>query len=143
MRFFLFSLLFLLSATMLTGCGQKAEERVVEINDVDIKIEIVNTQEARHNGLSNREELCEDCGMLFEFDDNKIRSFVMREMNFPIDIIWINDKMIVGIDKNLQPEGSDYKNVYKSPEPVDYVLEVNAGFTDKNVISIGDKAVIK
>lgn len=126
----------------LTACRHNiTQNNFVKINDKKIKVEIADTPELQYNGLSNRESLCADCGMLFEFKDKQIKTFVMREMKFPLDIIWIDGNIIIGIDKNLSPEGADYKNLYPGPAPVDYVLEVNAGFADENNIKTGDKII--
>jgi uncharacterized membrane protein (UPF0127 family) len=141
-----FIIIFLL--IFLTACSQKENYKTVEINNKIIKVEIADTPESQYQGLSNRESLCADCGMLFKFKEKEIKTFVMRDMKFPLDIIWIDDNhrssgagIIVGISKNLAPEGSDYKNFYRSPAPVDYVLEVNAGFADENNIKVGDKII--
>ena len=76
--------------------------------------------------------------MLFPFDNKQNHTFVMRDMMFPLDIIWIDENKIVKIDKNLPPEGHDFKKLYSSNQPVNNVLEVNAGFTDKKNIKVGD-----
>lgn len=131
-------LIIIFAILFLTACSQGVNKNIIEINSKEIKVEIVDTPKQQYNGLSNRENLCADCGMLFEFNNKQERTFVMREMNFPIDIIWIDDNIVIGIDKNLQPEGANYKNSYKSPAAIDYVLEVNSGFADKNNIKTGD-----
>ncbi len=114
----------------------------VIINDKIIEVEIAGTAETHYRGLSNRKNLCENCGMLFVFPDKKERTFVMRNMNFPLDIIWIDDDKIVKIDKNLPPEGKNPANNYNSGAPVNYVLEVNGGFADKNNIKTGNKITL-
>lgn len=131
-------LIIIFAALLLTACSRGVNKNIIGINGKEIKVEIVDTPKQQYNGLSGRESLCVDCGMLFKFNNKRERTFVMREMKFSLDIIWINGNMIIGIDKNLPPEGADYKNFYKSRAPIDYVLEVNAGFTDKNNIKIGD-----
>ena len=93
----------------------------------EIFIEIVKTPSAMYKGLSNRPSLCRDCAMLFVFPESDQRSFVMREMNFPLDIIFINDGKIVKIHRNLPPEGSLTQFQYNSEAPANRVLEVNAG----------------
>jgi uncharacterized membrane protein (UPF0127 family) len=113
------------------------------IDDKIVNVEIADTAEKHYQGLSNRKNLCDDCGMLFIFPDKKDRIFVMRNMNFPLDIIWIDDDKIVKIDKNLPPEDENPVNNYSSDAPVDYVLEVNEGFADKNNIKAGDKIIFR
>jgi uncharacterized membrane protein (UPF0127 family) len=66
----------------------------------------------------------------------------MKDMRFAIDIIWIDDEKIVQIDKAIQPpeEGTPDEELilYTVNQPIDYVLEVNAGFVEKNNIEKGD-----
>lgn len=117
----------------------------VIINNQMIKVEIAQTVNQQRQGLSNRVSLGENEGMLFKFSDYKIRSFWMKEMNFPLDIVWIKDDKIVGIEANVPYpfEKDSQLPLYKSPTVVNYVLEVNAGFCEKNKIGIGDKVIIK
>lgn len=116
-----------------------SREKFVRINNKEIKVEIADTPELRYKGLSNRDYLCEDCGMLFIFNDKNERIFVMREMKFNLDIIWIEDGVIVGIEKDLPKEGLNPLKFYSSKKAVDRVLEVKANFCEKNNIKVGDK----
>jgi len=112
----------------------------VQINDIIIPVELADTLEKHIQGLSDSEELIG--GMLFLFNDRQVRSFWMKNMNFPIDIIWIDDNKIVNISENLVPEGEKPKETYSSIYPVNYVLEVNAGFCKENNILVGSKVKI-
>ncbi len=120
-----------------------SSEKFVTINNNKIKVEIADTPDLRYKGLSNRDYLCDDCGMFFLFNDKSERIFVMREMRFNLDIIWIDDNNIIKIDKNLPAEGINFNKFYSPGEAVDKVLEVNANFCDKNNIKVGDKALSK
>ncbi len=115
----------------------------LKINNSSIKADVSDNPERRYLGLSNRESLCTDCGMLFVFPDKEIRKFVMRNMNFPLDIIFISDNEIINIKEKLKPEGANPVNVYSSFLPADMVLELNGSFTEKNNIKIGDKILIE
>ncbi len=97
------------------------------VSGQEIFIEIVKTPSAMYKGLSNRPSLCRDCAMLFVFSESDQRSFVMRDMNFPLDIIFLNNSKIVKIHRNLPPEGSAPQFQYDSELPADRVLELNAG----------------
>ena len=124
----------------LSGCVKY--DNSLKINKTKINlIGIADTQEKSYLGLSFRESICSNCGMLFPFNGKNEHTFVMRDMMFPLDIIWIDDDEIIKIDKNLPPEGHDFEKFYKSESPVNYVLEVNANFCDKNNIKVGDKLV--
>jgi hypothetical protein len=65
----------------------------------------------------------------------------MKDMKFPIDIIWISGDEVVGIDENAEPEPgkplSDLK-IYYPPREIDSVLEVNAGTAEKYNLKVGD-----
>ena len=97
------------------------------ISGQQVFIEIVKTPSAMYKGLSNRPTLCRDCAMLFVFPESDQRTFVMRDMNFPLDIIFLHDGKIVKIYKNLPPEGSAPQMQYQSEVPANRVLELNAG----------------
>ncbi len=116
---------------------------VVMINRREIKAEIAATPEEQYRGLSGRKSICADCGMLFNFSDSSPKTFVMRNMKFPLDIIFINDGVIKNIAANLAPEGSAPKNFYESDGPADQVLEVNGGYCEKYNIKSGDSIWIR
>lgn len=120
--------------------GQKqAIFSAVKINDIMIPVELADTPAKQVQGLSDRPVLSADSGMLFVFSDKQIRSFWMKNMHFPLDIIWINDNEIINISKDLLPEGEYPQKTYGSGETANYVLEVNAGFCERKDIKIGDK----
>lgn len=115
----------------------------LKINNNLIQVAISDTPERQYLGLSNRESLCADCGMLFIFPDKKIRKFVMRSMNFPLDIIFISDNKIINIEENLSPEGESPVNIYSSATPVDMVLELNGLYSKINNLKVGDEIIIE
>lgn len=115
----------------------------VIVSGREVKVIVVNSESERKKGLSVKNNLSENEGMLFVFDKKDVTpSFWMKDMSFAIDIIWINDGAIVEIDKNAQPPPSSAKDsdltIYKPKEPIDFVLEVNAGFSNRNNIEAGD-----
>lgn len=102
--------------------------------------EIADTPENRTLGLSNRDSLDENKAMLFAFEIEGIYGFWMKDMNFPLDIIWIDKNLeIVGIEKNLQPceTGRSCFIVYPD-EKIIYALEVNSGLSDRHGFEKGD-----
>ena len=120
----------------------------IKVGNNTLNIEIADTQASRLQGLSDREKLDQNSGMLFVFDKtDEIRGFWMKDMNFPLDFIWINDDKIIQIDKNVPAPAPDTPDsqltIYQSHLPVDYVLEVNAGFADQNNLKVGDSVEIK
>ncbi|MCX6792941.1 MAG: DUF192 domain-containing protein [Candidatus Falkowbacteria bacterium] len=111
------------------------------INQVPLRLELATNEQQWFDGLSRRSSLCDNCGMLFVFPESKLQTFVMREMNFPLDMVWLNDKKIIGYNENLRPETTEPYTLYKSPAEVNYVLEINAGFVKKHNIKIDDQLI--
>lgn len=118
-------------------------KKEIKIADVKVSVEVANSEELRKKGLDGRISLEENEGMLFVFDKKDVfPSFWMKDMKFPIDIIWINDGKVAEIDRNVQPPAvgtnSGQLTLYRPDKPVDYVLEVKSGFSDKNGVKVGD-----
>ncbi|MCI0597492.1 DUF192 domain-containing protein [Candidatus Parcubacteria bacterium] len=89
-------------------------------------IELADTTEKRVQGLSGREDVPEDYGMLFVFDTKGEYEFWMKDMLVSIDLIWLSDDgTIVGVEDSVFPE--TYPKLFAPPEPVRYVLETRAG----------------
>lgn len=104
------------------------------------KIEIASTPHSRAAGLSGRDNLPSDAGMLFIFEDKNRYGFWMKGMKFPLDLIWIEGDKIKGFTENIPPPINPFNlNIYYPPQPVDKVLELNAGSVKKYNLKIGDK----
>ena len=111
-------------------------ETVIQAPNGLIKVEIATSSQALERGLSGRISLPTNEGMLFVFSEAAARGFWMRNMSFPIDIIWINkNKIVIGVAQNIDPD--TYPNIFFPPGPVKYVLELNAGYAEKNGIASG------
>ncbi|MCL2335340.1 MAG: DUF192 domain-containing protein [Endomicrobia bacterium] len=94
---------------------------------------------AQEQGLSYRKEVPED-GMIFLFDATARQVFWMKDMNFPIDIIWIASDKVVGMAENAAPEpNTAQRNLrqYYSPENVNIVVELKAGEAKRLGIKTG------
>jgi len=110
----------------------------VKIAGQIIKVDLAFTSFDQKNGLSGRNNLKDDEGMLFIFDNLDKYPFWMKDMSFPIDIIWIDeDFCIVYIKKNAFPES--YPEIFYPQKDSKYVLEVNAQFSEKKNLKEGDK----
>lgn len=110
-----------------------------QINKLKIPVEVARTPAEAQQGLSGRESLAADKGMLFIFNKPDYYRFWMPNMNFPIDIIWISQNTIAGIHKNVSNQFDPANpKFYTPPQPVNKVLEVNAGFAQKNNLKVGD-----
>ena len=111
----------------------------VVINNKTISVIIADELQEQWQGLSDRESMEYNNGMLFIFPDYEPRTFVMRRMHFALDILFIKDNKIIDIYKNLAPEGESPTGKYSSSQPVNYVLELNGDFTNEFGIKIGDE----
>ena len=110
----------------------------VQIAGILLSVEIAGNTSSQIKGLSGRNELDNDSGMLFVFDREDYWSFWMADMKFPLDIIWFNsNRQVVWIEPNLQP-CTPMNCVELTPEaPAMYVLEVNAGLVANHQITLG------
>ncbi len=117
----------------------KEKNQTVCFEENCFNVEIASTKEERLQGLKNKESLSEKEGMLFIYSEEKERSFWMKGVSFPLDIIWVNkDREVVFIKENAQPCQRDCPKI--SPgEKAKYVLEVRGGICQKKGIGIGDK----
>lgn len=103
-----------------------------------VDAEVADTQPERYTGLSDHESLDEDEGMLFVFERESDRSFVMRDMDFPIDMIFVGaDGEITTVhEAPTEEDGSDLTS-YRGDAK--WVLEVNYGYAAEHGISEGDR----
>lgn len=109
----------------------------VSIGTVSVEVEVASNDAQRELGLSNRTSLAEGKGMLFVFDAPRAVAFWMKDMNFPLDMVFANeDGIILNIARNVSPD--TYPNqLFHSAGEVKYVLEVPAGYTAKQGIAVG------
>jgi hypothetical protein len=105
------------------------------LGGVQVKAEVVQSPEKIYLGLSYRPELPEGQGMLFLLPALTVQYFCMRGMQFPLDIIWIKGGRVAGLARNIP---ADFPGQVVSPGPVDRVLEVPAGFSDRQGLRVGD-----
>lgn len=126
----------------LSGNNSPVSKAVINIGGRPVYVDIADTPALREQGLSGRKILKDNEGMLFVFDTPTKPGFWMKEMNFPIDIIWINEESLVAdVSENLLP--SSYPQIFSPRTEIKYVLEVPAGFVKKNNVKIGDKMIIR
>ena len=102
-----------------------------------VNLEVANTNESRIKGLSGRESMSENQGMLFIFEQPDEQCIWMKDMNFSLDIIWVSeDEEIIDIKRGVSPA------TYPESFCVDaskYVIELNSGVATKARLSIGQK----
>jgi len=117
-----------------------ATKRMI-INNHKFYAMVVSTPEAREKGLSGKDKLGRNQAMFFVFEKPEIVSIWMKDMKFPIDIIWIDENLhVIYIKEKATPES--FPEIFNPPSEAMYVLEVNAGFVEKNKIEVGDRVVL-
>jgi uncharacterized membrane protein (UPF0127 family) len=103
-----------------------------------LEVEVANTRASRELGLTGREGMQDDEGMLFVFDSPGRYGWWMKDMKFSVDIIWINENgTVVSIERNLSPD--TYPKTYMNQADASYVLEVNAGLAEKFGLYLGSR----
>jgi uncharacterized membrane protein (UPF0127 family) len=125
-------------------CESEIIERVVRPDTTvlmpkgAIVAEVASTKTARALGLSGRTKMKDSEAMLFIFDVPGKYGFWMKDMNFPLDIVWINNNgVIVWIERNATPES--YPKAFMNQADASYVLEMNAGLSEKFGLYLGSK----
>lgn len=111
-----------------------------------LQIEVAATAETKAKGLSNREQLLSD-GMIFVYPQLGYPVFWMYETNFSLDLIWLKDFTVVGIEKSVPPALPQAAPAalprYSPASPVNMVLEIAAGRADDLNIKPGDKVTFR
>ena len=114
---------------------------VVVLGGQEISVSVADTANERTQGLSGRESLESNEGMLFMFPEEGMYSFWMKDMRFSIDMLWISSQGdVVHLEHGVSP--ASYPTAFSSSVPAQYVLEVPAGFSNTHGIKIGDRATL-
>jgi len=116
----------------------------IRIGDAIYDVLVADTPEKWRNGLLGHLFLADNEGMLFIFDDLQTRAMHTMGMQFPIDIVWIADEMVVGVDENLCPSVPALlpSLLSASPCPVRYAVELKAGEVAKHKIRKGSQVAV-
>ena len=116
-------------------------QRLIAVGGVPVQAEVVSTDASRQQGLSGRDDLAPDTGMLFVFEGDGVWGFWMKDMRFSIDIVWAdNNGTIVAIDKSVSPD--TYPQVFYPPTPARYAVELPAGWAQSHDLAVGQKIVL-
>ncbi len=105
---------------------------------------VAKTENEKEIGLSGKKSLPKDSGMVFPYDPKDTPTFWMKGMQFPIDIVFVSDGKIVTLFKNAQAPFVTNENLqlYRPVQPIDNVIEINAGLSDQYGFKEGDTASI-
>lgn len=108
----------------------------VDIKNVQLQLEIAATPEARKCGLSKRQSLPENQGMLFVEPKPKMLSFWMVNTQLQLSIAFLDDDGCILSIQNMKPDQTQER--YRSPDTARYAIEVNQGWFAKHHVEVGD-----
>jgi len=141
-------------ALMLAGCGDSgsdstaatvpppgAEQVDVQVGDAKLRADVADDDAERALGLGGRARLGRDAGMYFVLTTDAPRIW-MKGMRFPLDLVWINDNRVVDVTADVpdQPHTPEAQlPIYSPSQPANRLLEVNAGWAQRNGVRPGDR----
>jgi len=132
----LISILLIFATNLFLNKKNTSSHKKIIIGNRVIRAENAESAMEKQKGLSGRNFMRKNNGMLFTFSQSDYYPFWMKDMKFPIDIIWIDENLqIINIEKNITPDTFPKKFIPQLPAK--YVLEVNGGWSDKNEIKEG------
>lgn len=140
-----FLILLVLSFQIYVFTNKDKNDLSVVLADQTFQTEIVDSPSLMKKGLSGRSSLCQTCAMVFVFEKEGKYRFWMKDMKFPIDIIWLDKEgKIIYRRENLSPD--TFPQTF-GPEPDEsntlYVIEVPSGTYNKYGLYIGQKILFK
>jgi len=144
-------LLFIIVAAGQIVFTQKEEclnfsEAEIRIDETTLSIGFATSSIAQNKGLGGCMEVPEKSGLYFPYDPPQMVSFWMRGMLIPIDIIWIGENGVIGVEENVQPPDditSTQLPTFTPPAPVTGVLEVRAGGAQAYDVKVGDTVILE
>ncbi len=117
-----------------------SHQSTITIDNQTFSVLVAKTEKEKEIGLSSRTGLPDNMGMVFPFDTPGFYAFWMKNMKFPLDIIYIHGNKIVTIINNLPnptPQNDTWQ-IVKPTEAADLVLEINAGLSKKYNFQVSD-----
>ncbi len=129
----------LLAATVLL-CATASSGTVghIVLNGKSFKAEVVSDDASRSRGLMFRPRLDESAAMLFVYPREGVYSFWMKNMLFPLDLIWLGRQhRVVYVKENFAPCQDDPCEIATPPVKAQYIIEVKAGTVRKLALKTG------
>jgi hypothetical protein len=115
----------------------KESPPTLNINGQSLPIELATTSAEQVKGLSDRREIG-STGLLFIFPDTDTHGIWMKDMQFSIDILWLDSEYkVIHIEENVSP--ITFPKIFYPSQPSKYVFEADSGFTQKYKIEVGEK----
>jgi uncharacterized membrane protein (UPF0127 family) len=116
--------------------------RSLRVGGALFQVAVADSPEKRRHGLSGVRIMGSSEGLYFMYPTPRLLLLWMKDMQFPIDIVWIDrDHRVVHIRENVAPE--TFPTVFSSQQPAQYALEINAGAVGETGIAIGDIVTLR
>ena len=142
LAFIFISVALIFTASIFLNKKDTSLHKEIIIGNVVVRVKIAASPAEKQKGLSGRNFMRKNSGMLFVFSQPDLYPFWMKDMKFPIDIIWFDENLrIINIEKNITPDSFPKK--FTPQLPAKYALEVNGGWSDKNKIKEGVNIKVK
>ena len=124
---------------------QRTVIKEYQVGDTSVQLEVTQTVQDRIDGLSNRESIGKADGLLFVFPTSDRHAIWMKDMLFPIDIVWVREEKVIDIAPNVQPPSpgtlDNELDAYFPRLDADWVIEFPAGWAEEHGLKIGDPVV--
>lgn len=129
----------LLLMTSVKAAAVTFQKKKIKIQNQILVVEIADTETKAFQGLMFRKKLGPNEGMLFIFNDEKPRTFWMKNTFLPLDIGFFSSAKKLVNKQSMKPVQSEMEKPesYSSGVPAQYVLEVNQNWFEKNKIQTG------
>jgi len=114
----------------------------IKINGKDFTVLVANTNDHLHQGWSKKKDMGRYGGMIFVFADYGRHPMVMRDMLFPLDMVWLSDGIVVDMAPNIPLEPGkpeNLLNLYLSSHSSNRVIELPSGTIAQTGLKIGDR----
>ncbi len=123
-----------LVAVLVASCSADAGETVT-LGGVEVRVLVADDDRERSRGLQGYDSLTDGEGMLFVYDDAVVRTFAMKQVAFPIDVLFVGEELTVTAVEPLDPGDA---RLVSSPGTCRYVVELPQGWAEKQGIAVGD-----
>jgi uncharacterized membrane protein (UPF0127 family) len=135
------SLALIVSPAKTLACPLELPTATISINGHMLTVELAATPAARSCGLSRREDLPQNQGMLFIFPESRPQTFWMKDTQIPLSIAFLDDSGKIINIQDMAPMQTDV--LYPSSGPAKYALEVNQGWFKRHEIEVGNSVAME
>jgi uncharacterized membrane protein (UPF0127 family) len=130
------SFILIVLSTRTAACPIELPTSTISIKGYTLTVELATTPTSRGCGLSHRDELSQNHGMLFVFPESRPHTFWMKDTSIPLSIAFLDDSGQIFSIQDMVPLQTDKQ--YHSSQPANYALEVNQGWFSRHGIEVGD-----